>query len=316
MRFCLSNCGHLMSYVGPHSFFDLNLNSKRAGQNEGECSILKANEGRVNNIGVYRGLRLLLKQHSKAKALFLNLRSSLFYLFLLPAVLGNMAKASENIVFYLEDEPIYTSSSKQSPGFLMETVLEMSKIMGVKPEIKFLPWKRAQRMAISTPNAIIFPLTRSASRESKYRWVCKIFDVPVMFINKQGQPVINTAEQAKGVRGIGVILGTPQEEYLNALGLLYVPLSGKQLYSSLANNSVKTVYSAKPEAMLAWKKGRYEQTLQFGQTLQTLPLWIAASKNSDQIDIDQWGKALEQVKASGYFDTMLTKYFGKQRSTQ
>ena len=98
-----------------------------------------------------------------------------------------LAQAQPEITFYLEDEPIYTSSSTTSPGILMELVMEMSKYLDIKPDIQFYPWKRAQINTVKTPNAIIFPLTRTKKREEKYNWVCKLFDVPVMFINKRGQ---------------------------------------------------------------------------------------------------------------------------------
>ncbi len=35
------------------------------------------------------------------------------------------AFAVDEVTFFLEDEPVYTSKSKSSPGFLLEIVLEM-----------------------------------------------------------------------------------------------------------------------------------------------------------------------------------------------
>jgi len=226
---------------------------------------------------------------------------------------GTKALATENTIFYLEDEPVYTSSDNQSPGFLMEVVMEMAKTIDVTPEIKFLPWKRAQEMAAHTPNAVIFPLSRIQSREKKYQWMCKIFDVPVMFINKKGNELVNTIKQAKKIRGIGVIIGTPQEAFLQQNDIPYVTVTGKHLYSKLANNHLTTIFTAKPEAISGWKKGRYSENLQFGQTLQTLPLWIATSKLSDQVDTDRWCAALKQVRDSGFFESKLVKYFGEEQ---
>ena len=223
------------------------------------------------------------------------------------------AFSSEKVVFYLEDEPIYTSSNSNSPGFLMEVVMEMTKYMRISPKIEFLPWKRAQLMTINTPNAVIFPLTRSQSREKNYRWLCKILEVPVMFINKEGDAPINTIEQAKDIRGIGVIRGTPQEEFLIKNGVPHITMTGKEIYSKLAANRITAVFTAKPEAIFGWKKGNYKELLQFGNEFQTLPLWIATSKLSDQVITDKWNKALIQVKDSGFFDQMQVKYFGSQK---
>lgn len=217
--------------------------------------------------------------------------------------------AADSIVFYLEDEPIYTSSNLQSPGFLLELSTALMNIIGIKPKIKFLPWKRAQLTTTKTPNAVIFPLTRTSSREAHYQWVCKVFDVPVMFINKTGDPVINSIKDARGIRGIGVISGTPQEEYLKQEGLSYVAVSGGELYEKLAKGDFNVVYTAKPEALLAWKQNKYQHRLQFGSPLQTLPLWIAANKLSPLINPKQWQKALETTKNNGIFNKLKLKYF-------
>ncbi len=39
------------------------------------------------------------------------------------------------ITFYLEDEPIYTSSNLLPPGFLLELSAEVMKIIDIQPDI-------------------------------------------------------------------------------------------------------------------------------------------------------------------------------------
>jgi len=243
---------------------------------------------------------------------FLSLFICIAFIFCLTGF-NEKAYSSEKIVFYLEDEPIYTSSNRISPGFLLEVVKEMTKYIGVTPNIEFLPWKRAQLMTINTPNAVIFPLTRSQSREKNYRWLCKILEVPVMFINKEGDAPINTIEQAKDIRGIGVIRGTPQEEFLIKNGVPHITMTGKEIYSKLAANRITAVFTAKPEAIFGWKNGNYKEILQFWPGFQTLPLWIATSKLSDQVNTHKWNEAFIQVIDSGFFDSMQMKYFGSQK---
>lgn len=222
---------------------------------------------------------------------------------------NSSAEPVENINFYLEDEPVYTSSNKQSPGFLLELISEVSKLIDIQPKVYFLPWKRAQHTAINTPNAVIFPLSRTPSREKHYRWICKVFDVPVMFINIRGEPVINSIADIKSVRGIGVITGTPQEEFLKQQGISYVSVSGSELYGKLAEGKFSVIYTAKPEALLSWKQGGFKQSLQFGKPLQTLPLWIAANKDSPLVQRDEWVEALQASKDSGFFDSLRSRYF-------
>ncbi|WP_108652803.1 substrate-binding periplasmic protein [Dongshaea marina] len=223
-----------------------------------------------------------------------------------------MANPQHPITFYLEDEPIYTSSSTTHPGFLLELLREMTHLMGIQPQIKFLPWKRAQQMASNTPNGMIFPLTRTEKREDHYRWIVKIFDVPVMFINRQGRPVISSIEQARKVKKIGVITGTPQEDKLMRMGFLNIAsVKGKYLYEFLARGRVDAIYTAGPEAVVGWRVTGYPGKLQFGEVIQTLPLWLAASKNSPLIDSKQWADALEKTKSSSRYSTIYDKYYAQ-----
>lgn len=224
-----------------------------------------------------------------------------------------LIQAQPEITFYLEDEPIYTSSSKTSPGILMELVLEMSKHLDISPDIQFYPWKRAQLNTIKTPNSIIFPLTRNKNRENNYNWVCKLFDVPVMFINKRGGKIINTIEDARQLRKVASVIGSAQGNKLKGYQLKdAIQVKGAVLYNLLNSGRVDAIYTAQPEAIYAWGQQNYEDKLQFGATLQVLPLWIASSKHSNHIDNKKWQQALDKIKKSGFFDKKLKEYFGKQ----
>ncbi len=232
--------------------------------------------------------------------------------FLFATMLSPRLSAADKVTFFLEDEPVYCSSSQANPGFLLEIVMEMSRNMGVHPKIDFLPWKRAQYEAERTPNSVIFPLTRNETRETHYRWICKIFDVPVMFITKEGNPMVDTLEQARQLRKIAVIFGTPQAAKMDEFGLQNAAaMTGDVLYKALASGNADAIYGAKPEAVIGWRQGGYNGHLQFGKTFQTLPLWIATSKKSTAIDDQKWEAALEHLKKSGAFDKIMNKYMEK-----
>ncbi len=234
------------------------------------------------------------------------------------SLIGYASKGfAEEITFYLEDDGVYASRSTTDPGFLLEVVLRMSKDMGIKHKVMFLPWKRAQVMAINTPNSIIFPLTRTDERETQYRWVAPIFDVPVMFITKEGSPVINSVEDAKKLTKIAVLIGTPQENFIDEQGFTRVAkVNANKLFEALATNKVDAIYTAGPEAIIGWKNGGHGGKLQMGKTIQTLPLWIATSKKSTDIDIDKWKAALNQTMESGFFDKTFNKYYFDKKATK
>ena len=224
---------------------------------------------------------------------------------------------AQEITFYMEDDGVYASSSPANPGFLLEVALKMSKDMGIKPKVLFLPWKRAQMMAIDTPNSIIFPLTRTEERETQYRWIAPIFEVPVMFITKEGAPIINTIEEAKKLKKIAVLIGTPQEDFIDSQGFTRVAkVNGNALFNALDNDKVDAIYTAGPEAIIGWKNGGHGGNLQMGKPIQTLPLWIATSKKSTDIDNEKWKAALNQTMESGFFDKTFNKYYFNKSATK
>ncbi|OZG74826.1 amino acid ABC transporter substrate-binding protein [Hahella sp. CCB-MM4] len=219
------------------------------------------------------------------------------------------ALAHEKIAFYLEDEPIYTSSNQQAPGFLNEVVAALSNDLRLNPVVHYLPWIRAQYMVQKDPRGIIFPLGRTPSREDKYQWLCKVLDVPIMFIGVQGEVIPDSFEAARDIRGIGVIQGTPQEEKLNAMNIPYISLTGEELYKALERGDVSLIFTAQPEAVYGWSQIKNDSKLQFGEVLMTLPLWIAASRQFEMLTPEQWADALNNFKASGRYDQLYRQYF-------
>lgn len=228
---------------------------------------------------------------------------------------GSAALASEpetrttEIVFFLEDEPIYTSSNADAPGFMLDIVNAMLAHLQLAPRVEFLPWRRAQALAQRTPNSIIFPLARTPERESSYQWLCKVIDVPVMFINKDSFPRIDSLAQARALQGVGVILGTPQEQFLKEHQIPYVTYTGEQLYPALALDRIAAVYTAQPEAVYGWHQGAYLDALQFGKAMQELTLWIASNKTSPAIDPEDWCASLSAVRRDGTFSMLRSRYF-------
>jgi hypothetical protein len=224
-------------------------------------------------------------------------------------LLATQAQAeSDNITFFLEDEPVYTSSAFDNPGFMRELVTEMTQLMGITPTYRFEPWKRAQALAIRTPNAIIFPLARTPEREPHYRWLCPIIEIPMSFTTTVAPP-IDTVSEARALGHIGVIIGTPHEDFLRQNDITLLAFTAETLYPALAGGRIKSIYTARPEAVYSWKHGGYPGKLIFGATQQTLTLWIAASREGQLIDAQAWTDSLEKIKRNGHFERIRKAYF-------
>ena len=131
-----------------------------------------------------------------------------------------------------------------------------------------------------------------------------------MFINKRSGKIINSFEDARHLSKIATVIGSAQGEQIKRYHLKDVTqVKGSVLYRLLNSGRVDAIYTAQPEAIYAWRQEKYQDKLQFGATLQVLPLWIASSKSSKSIDNKKWQQALEHIKQSGFFDRKLKEYF-------
>ena len=72
-----------------------------------------------------------------------------------------------------EDYPPYGyENNGEVVGFVTEIVEVIFQITEIdKPVIEIHPWKRAYQTALSTPNVLIYMMTRTKQREHMFRWV-------------------------------------------------------------------------------------------------------------------------------------------------
>lgn len=227
---------------------------------------------------------------------------------------GSYSAASEPVPAFLEDEPVYTASDPDQPGVLLPLVEEAARELDLLITPNFLPWKKAQWQVRLTPNGLIFPLARTSDREEFYRWICPILDVPLNFITRHANQVIDSYEEAREVKAIGVIHGSPQETQLIEAGIPVRAMPAQDLYLALNRGEIQHMYGARPEAVYGWEHTGGSGDLYFSKPLSSLTLWLAASKDSPAIDAEQWCAALKRVKSRPPHAGVLERYFGMPRS--
>lgn len=235
---------------------------------------------------------------------------------------SSYVKGEELIVFKIGDDSIYSSSNPNESRFLLEIVKETTKYLDKKVVVEFLPWRRVQLETIRSKNVVIFPLARTTERESKYKWLCKLFDIPIAFITKEDGPIIDSFKQASQLTKVGVPTGTPQEEQIKyiskkeSINIQYASIDNQSIYDWLATSESNTaIYGGVPEAFTLWEqKGFSNQfgSLQHGKTLQTLSLWVATGHDSIGINSEDWKKAFNKVKASGFYSKVISKHFDSE----
>jgi ABC-type amino acid transport substrate-binding protein len=204
-------------------------------------------------------------------------------------------------------------SIEQGPrvGFVREIVSEIAKRSGTEITVIYgKNWSQSQEEAKSRPNTLIFPLARTAAREPHYQWVQKILDMEVIFATAPGRPKVESEVAARGLKGIGVRAGSPMVKDLQGRGYtnLVIVKSSAENARALHDGKIDAWYAPAPEVAFNWKELTLPGAPVFGLKLDSVPLYIAASKNTPGVDLERWRAAYAAVERDGTLTRILAAY--------
>lgn len=206
--------------------------------------------------------------------------------------------------------PPFSINKGTQPGFVREIVMEMAKVVGVALPVTYMNWPAAQEMAKTRLDTIIFPLARTKSREPNYIWVQKILDMDVAFATAPGKPAVVTDADARKLGRVGVRLGSPMVADLQKRGYtnLVIVKSSAENAQALHGGEIDAWYAPAPEIAYNWMQLGLKDSPQLGLKLDTVPLYVAASRNSPGIDVAKWQQAFTQLEQDGTVARILAAY--------
>ena len=204
-------------------------------------------------------------------------------------------------------------SIEQGPraGFVREIVSEIAKRSGTEITVIYgKSWPQSQQEAKSRPDTLIFPLARTAAREPHYQWVQKILDLDVAFATAPGRPKVETETAARALKGIGVRDGSPMVKDLQGRGYtnLVIVKSSAENARALHEGRIDSWYAPAPEVAFNWKELALPGAPAFGLKLESVPLYVAASKNTPGADLEKWRAAYAAMQKDGTVARILAAY--------
>lgn len=218
---------------------------------------------------------------------------------------------SQEIKVLTTNSPPYAIEKGDQKGFMVDLVHAIADVVGAKVKVEFMPWEEAQKMAKDSPNTLIFPFSKTPAREASFNWVIEIWEVKTGFASAPGKPKIASLDQAKGLKAIGVPAGSPWMKKLQDEGLTnLVDLRGPAAIEKLKAGEIDAIYDTVVSTQYNWLKAGAADKLVLGAELQSMTQFIAGSKNSPAIKVDEWQGAYEVIKEDGTFDKIYKKYFG------
>ncbi len=119
-------------------------------------------------------------------------------------------------------------SADYSGGEATQFAQKVLEEAGIAHELLYLPWRRAYDLGSTEPNALIFPIARTAQREDNFQWVGELIPVNYyLFRLKSRQHIsVNTLDDARPYQ-IGVVNYHVHHEFLLSLGFTNLqPVNG------------------------------------------------------------------------------------------
>lgn len=206
----------------------------------------------------------------------------------------------------------YTDGDGELTGFSTEVVQELCRRLGHHEKIEVLPWSRAYHILEITNRTLLFSMARTDMRENQFRWVGPLahYDV-VCFALKSRGISLSSENDMKRLNSIGSGLNTSTSQELAAKGFTNLDLVAD------SNLNVRKLMSGR---ISVWLSGRLSGIYRMRQqgfdpsrveavyVYRQEPLYIAFNKDTPEFVIDRWQNELDEMKADGTYQEILSKY--------
>ncbi len=121
-------------------------------------------------------------------ALFFGYRHVRHVLWLMVILSGIGPVAATDLVIYTEDYPpfSYADDNGTVVGEGTKKVRQVLEAAGVTYSFRLMPWARAVLFAETQPNALIYSMTRTPSREARYDWLFPLASADFQLFKRRG----------------------------------------------------------------------------------------------------------------------------------
>ena len=112
-------------------------------------------------------------------------------------------------------------------GISTEIVQAIQKKIGNKNKIKIYPWIRGNKILDKKKNTALFSMMKTPSRAKKYKWVGPLDHLEIVFFKKKGSKItLNSVDDARKVKKIGVTKKVANYEILHSMGFKNLDVMG------------------------------------------------------------------------------------------
>ena len=217
------------------------------------------------------------------------------------------------LTFITEELPPYNyTKNGRVTGSTTQVVREIALRLGIDHDIQVMPWARGYQRLLREPNVVLFTTARSPERENLFHWVGPLYVSQLAFYARRDDPrIIDSLETAKQVGAVATYRDDSGEQILKALGFSNLDISNSptnDLLKLLAGRVDLWFFHSIGAHQVAKQAGIDSKALRLAYTHQKYYSYIAFSKQTSPVIVQQWQAALDDMKADGSFWWLTRKW--------
>jgi len=197
-----------------------------------------------------------------------------------------------------------------------EIIQALLKKVGNKYTIKMYPWARSYHLTLSYENMLIYSIRRIKEREKLFKWIGIIRKNSIYFwrLKNRDDIKINSFDDAKNYK-IGTLNKDAKSLFLLSNGFirdknLVILNDNERIVKLLYANRTDLIVDSSDIKKSAKKLGYDPNLLEKIYPVENYPvdIYAAFSLMTNDIIVNKFRKALEELKNEGEFDRILNKY--------
>lgn len=218
--------------------------------------------------------------------------------------------AQQQGMYVYDVGPLFYRQNGVPRGVLYEMMLDLRDRTGHAGPVIAVPLRRELVLLNGAPGSV-GTLARSPELESRYRWLCKLWEDRILLVASAASKVgIATVEEARALR-LGVVMGSPSEELARALGFAHVEpaVSSAANAGKLARGRIDVWMVAESIAVHEQRQlGPAAPQLRLGAVLQPVYVYLAAARDMDDNSAAKWDTACAAMQNDGTHARILKQY--------
>jgi polar amino acid transport system substrate-binding protein len=208
--------------------------------------------------------------------------------------------------------PFNYTQEGELTGLSTEVMYEILERVKHPRNIKVMPWSEAYQQTMQNSGCVLYSMVRTKERENNFKWVGPVApDRLVLYVKKGSTLKISSLDDARKVNKIGTYKDSVAEQFLKQKGFKNIVsvIDDKENISKLLTGKIDLWIAGELQGIHQVKACKSDPAdLQKVFTVKDTQLYIAFNKATPDEEINKWQKALDELKATGIYQKIVSKY--------